>query len=223
MSTRLDPQRLHVITDVTLQTRFTHEELGRLALAGGADVVQYRDKRGGDYRDRLALARALVTTLAGGTRVVVNDHPEVARDADAAGVHLGHADVTPQRARSIVGDERLVGRTANDLAEAVAQADSGADYLGVGPVYGTRSKQRPAPTLGIAGLRRIVSAVGIPVIAIGGIRPENVADILAAGAHGVAVLSAVVCAEDPAAATAAFRTAIDSIVGRQHEQPHDIR
>ena len=197
--------RLHVITDEVLQTRHDHRALAAMASRGGAEVVQLRDKRELSGEQRTAMAHEVAAALRGsGTGLVVNDHVEVARRIDAYGVHLGSDDVPSERARAILGPGVLIGRTANGLAQARAVATEPVDYLGVGPVFGTTSKARPAPPLGLDDLARIVAAVRVPVIAIGGIDLRRVRDVMATGAHGVAVLSAVVLADDPESATREF-------------------
>jgi hydroxymethylpyrimidine kinase/phosphomethylpyrimidine kinase/thiamine-phosphate diphosphorylase len=214
-SARASVGRLHVLTDEVLQSRFSHVELARLAAVGGADVVQYRDKRPMTTRERVVIAteirRAIESTRA---ILVVDDHVDVAVAASAQAVHLGRDDLHPSHARRLLGPHVLVGGTANDLAEARSVAETPIDYLGVGPVFGTRSKSRPAAALGLERLAEIVRAVDKPVIAIGSINRERVASVLATGAHGVAVLSDVVTAEDPSAATRALRRAIEREVSR---------
>jgi len=206
--------RLHVLTDCTLQSRFDAAELAARAAAGGADVVQYREKRDLGDAERARRARAVMAALAGtSARCIVNDDPRLARSCGAHGVHVGPRDASPAAARAIVGPQRLVGATANDEAAALRLVAAPVDYLGVGPVFGTRSKAAPAPRLGLAALRRIVAAVPLPVIAIGSIDAANVEEVLATGAHGVAVLAAVVGAEDPAEATRALRRRIDRACG----------
>jgi thiamine-phosphate pyrophosphorylase len=203
--------RLHVITDVTLQTRFSHVELARLAAAGGADTVQFREKRPLTTRILVETAAAMRRALEGtGAELVVDDRADVALAAGVRAVHLGRDDLDVATARAIVGSAALIGGTANSLAEAVRAADADVDYLGVGPVFGTRSKANPAPPLGLDGFRAIVDAVRKPVIAIGGITADRVRSVLDAGAYGMAVLSAVVCEADPAEAARAFRGAIDA-------------
>ncbi len=204
----------HVITDATLQSRFSHAELAAAAAIGGATAVQFREKR--DWaRAALVDVVAAVAHNAGDTAtVIVNDRVDVAAAAGIRAVHLGPDDLDPETARRVLGPGALIGGTANDLEAARRVEARGVDYLGVGPVFGTRSKANPAPTLGLDGLAAIVRAVSVPVIAIGSIDEGRVGDVLATGAHGIAVLSAVVCADDPAAATAAIRTAIDAHAGR---------
>lgn len=202
--------RLHVLTDETVQERFDHVQLARLAAEGGAEVVQLREKRPRGVEELVAIAERMLEALEPfGAMLIVDDHVEVALRARAHGVHLGREDVSATVARERLGDGFVIGATANDEQVALRVAAGPVDYLGVGPVFGTRSKERPAPALGIARLGAIARAVDRPVIAIGNITAERVAEVLAAGAHGVAVLSAVVGAADPRAATSALRRALD--------------
>ena len=203
--------RLHVITDVVLQTRYSHVELARLAAAGGADAVQFREKRPLATRALVETAEAMRRALDGThASLVVDDRADVARAAGVTAVHLGRDDLDVATARAILGAGALIGGTANSLAEALRVAATDVDYLGVGPVFGTRSKANPAPPLGLDGLRTIVEAVRKPVVAIGSVTADRVRSVLDTGAHGVAVLSAVVCEADPAEAARAFRAAIDA-------------
>ena len=126
---------------------------------------------------------------------------------------LGRDDLDVATARRMLGAEGLIGGTANSLAEALRVAATDVDYLGVGPVFGTRSKMNPAPPLGLDGFRAIAASVSKPVIAIGSITADRVGSLLEAGAHGVAVLSAIVCRPDPEASTREFRAAVDAWLG----------
>ncbi|HZS32697.1 MAG TPA: thiamine phosphate synthase [Methylomirabilota bacterium] len=208
------PGRLHVITDETLQARFSHVELACLAAAGGADVVQFREKRPWTTRALVRTATALRDALAGtGTALVIDDRVDVAAAVGVPAVHLGRDDLDVACARRLLGPAAVIGGTANSLEEARRVAGLDVDYLGVGPVFGTASKANPAPALGLEGLRAIVAAVAKPVIAIGSITAERIPAVLDAGAHGVAVLSAVVCQEDPAGAARQLRLAIDAWLG----------
>lgn len=206
--------RLHVLTDETLQTRFSHVELARLALAGGADVIQVREKRPRPARELMLLARECVELAhASAAQLLVNDHVHVALEAGADGVHLGSSDLDPAEARKVLGLRAWIGRTVNTPAEADSQVGAPVDYLGVGPVFGTHSKAAAAAPLGLGGLERIARAARRPVIAIGNITPDRVAEVLAAGAYGIAVLSSVVCQRDPAASAASLREALDECCG----------
>lgn len=199
--------RLHVLTDRQLQGRWSHLDLARAAVAGGADLVQLRDKRATD-EELFAEAQALVQLVrAAGAVPLLNDRLALAVRLGVA-LHVGATDTPPAAARAALGPAPLLGLTVNDLDTLRRVRGAPVDYLGVGPVFGTSSKANPAPTLGLRGLAAICAESPVPVVAIGGIRPEHVGEILAAGAHGVAVLGAVCLADDPAAATAAFAEAL---------------
>ena len=199
--------RLHVVTDTDLQSRHSHADLARLAVRGGADTVQFRMKHGSTRERWLALE--LVAEACAGVPLVVDDHADLAL-AVSAGVHVGQTDLPVSVARRLLGPHALVGATATTVAQAVAAQAAGASYVGFGPVFGTTSKANPDPTTGLDRLAEACAAVRIPVVAIGGITLARVADVLGAGAWGVAVLSAVVCADDVEAAAAAFREAIET-------------
>lgn len=215
MRSEHDVGRLHVLTDVHIQDRFGHLELAQRAAAGGADVLQYRDKRPLTTRELLATASSIRETLAPtACGLIVDDRADVALTVAAAGVHLGRDDLPVAMARRILGPDQIIGGTANSLEEAKAVAATGVDYLGVGPIYGTLTKANPAPVMGLETLAAIVRAVDIPVIAIGSITVDRIGEVLATGAHGVAVVSAVVLDPDPAAATARCREAVDAALIR---------
>jgi thiamine-phosphate pyrophosphorylase len=171
------------------------------ALAGGAPCLQVRLERGTD-RERYALTRTIVDRgRAAGAVVLVNDRVDLALATDADGVHLGAEDLPLEVARRLLGPHLLIGGTARDPAAARRLVAEGADYLGVGPVHATRTKQGLPGPLGSVGLHAVAAAVDVPVVAIAGITPDRVPAALAAGAHGVAVVGAVSDAVDPRAAT----------------------
>ncbi len=138
-----------------------------------------------------------------GVLFFVNDRVDVAYVVDADGVHIGQDDMNISDARSLLGPDKIIGVSAETVQEAVEAEQSGADYLGVGAVYTTLSKPDAGYT-GLSGLREIVQAVRIPVVAIGGITAANAAEPLAAGACGVAVVSAVMSAQSPQQAVREF-------------------
>ena len=209
--------RLHVLTDFHFQQRLSHAELAREAAAGGADAVQFRQKTG-PARARLANLRPTVAVCrAAGAACLVDDHLDLALAAGADGVHLGALDLPVAEARALLDrlGGGLVGATATTAAGARAAEAAGADYVGFGPVFPTRSKASPASVKGLAGLAAACAAVRAPVLAIAGVTPGRVGPCLEAGAWGVAVMTAVSTAPDPAAATAAFREALDrALAGR---------
>ena len=202
--------RLHVITDEVLQTRFTHAELAAASASGGADVIQYREKRPISTREMIRVAGLMSLACQDlGASLLIDDRVDVAAAVGATAVHLGREDLPPDVARQILGPDAIIGGTANSVEEAVKVARQPVDYLGVGPVFGTTSKgNRAAPMLGVERFAEICAAVDKPVIGIGSISVDRVADVLAAGAYGVAVLSAVVCQDDPQVSCRAFANEI---------------
>lgn len=200
--------RLHVITTETLQTQYSHADIARLAARGGADVVQFREKRNQTTQTQLQsiekMALALKETPC---QLIVNDRSDLAR-ASQTGLHIGPNDIPPNMARAILGPEAIIGATANNLEMLAQLADAPIDYVGVGPVFATHSKDNPSPTLGVDGLHAMVEQSPFPVIAIGSISAEKVAEVLEAGAHGVAVISGVVLQNDPEQAARDYRKAI---------------
>jgi len=206
---RFDPT-LYVVTDRGLSVGRGNPEVVRRALAGGATMIQYRDKAGG-ARSLVDEASALAALCRpAGVPFIVNDHLEVAREAGADGVHLGQSDLDPARARASMGDDFLIGVSVRDAAEAREAWEKGASYLAANGVFPTGSKFGLGAPLGIEGLRRIVEATSLPVVAIGGIDPRNAPAVIGAGAAGVAVISAVVSADDIEGACAALLAAVAS-------------
>jgi thiamine-phosphate pyrophosphorylase len=201
--------RLHLLTDVVLQSRFSHEELARLGIAGGADTIQLREK-GGSTRRMIEVAKRMAAVCKqAGVPLVVNDRIDVAIAAGADGVHLGQSDFPIPLARELLGEDKLIGGSAATLEEARICLAEGADYVGFGPVYVTGSKADAGPVSGPRGLKQAAETIPLPMIAIGGITAENVPEVMKAGAYGIAVISAVCCQIDPEGATRALREALE--------------
>jgi thiamine-phosphate pyrophosphorylase len=193
--------RLHVLTDCVLQSRFSHVELTRMAIAGGADTIQYRQKTG-STREMIDVAREMKLLCANAAiQFLVNDRVDVALAAEADGVHLGQEDFPIPLARRLLGRHAVIGGSAATMDEARKCVSDGADYVGFGPVFPTGSKDDAGPVAGITELQRVVRAIPLPVVAIGGITAANVPDVLQVGAVGIAVISAVCCQENPEVAT----------------------
>jgi thiamine-phosphate pyrophosphorylase len=205
--------KLHLLTDVVLQSRFSHEDLATLGIAGGADTIQLREK-GGSTRAMIEVAiRMGAVCRRAGVPLIVNDRIDVAIAADADGVHLGQSDFPIPLARKLLGEEKIIGGSAATFEEAKICLAEGADYVGFGPVYVTGSKEDAGPVSGPAVLKQVVEAIPLPVIAIGGITAGNVPEVMKAGAYGIAVISAVCCQIDPEGATRALREALEGHVG----------
>jgi len=189
--------RLHVLTDTELQTRFSHPELARLAVAGGAEVIQYRQKTG-STREMIETAAAIQDLCRrAGVTFVVNDRLDVALAVHADGVHLGQQDFPIPGAREILGPEAIIGGTAKTVEQVRTCFREGADYVGYGPIFPTASKSDAGWVKGLENLKDIVENADGPIVAIGGIGPENASEVIRAGAHGLAVISAVCGRADP--------------------------
>lgn len=212
--------RLQVITDEQIQSRYSHIEIMEMALRGGADAVQFREKRAWATRALIDVVTTMLPIARQyGGMLIVDDRPDVALSAGATAVHLGRNDLDVATARRILGQDALIGGTANSFEEAARAWETDIDYLGVGPIYGTHTKANPAPDMGLATLARICSACPIPVIAIGSITAERIADVIQAGAYGVAIVSAVVASEDVEAATRMCRERLDAALLKSQATP----
>ncbi|MCY3540349.1 MAG: thiamine phosphate synthase [Gammaproteobacteria bacterium] len=201
---------LHVITDESLQQRFTHKELAQRIADAGADFLQFREKRPKETQELLSTARVLhqICRQSTATRLIVNDRADIAFAIGDCGVHLGANDLPVEIVRQLLGPERIIGGTLNHPDNFSQSWARRFNYLGVGPVFGTNSKTNPAPPWGLDALTGLCQASLIDVIAIGNITLENIDDVLATGVAGVAVLSAIVCSNDPAKQTQEFMKAL---------------
>ncbi len=201
--------KLHILTDTVLQSRFSHMEITRLAIVGGADTIQYRQKSG-STREMIEIARNMKRLCSeADVTFIVNDRLDVAIAAEADGVHLGQEDFPIPMARELLGEGRIIGGSAATLDEARKCLSEGADYVGFGPVYPTSSKDDAGPVSGIDILKQVVEIIPVPIIAIGGVGAENIPDVMRAGAHGIAVISAVCCQDDPEKATRSLYQALN--------------
>ena len=174
----------------------------RLAAENGATVVQLRAP-GWKKRQWLEVARELKAVLAPfGVPLIINDHVDVALAIDADGVHVGQDDLSPGETRRLIGPDKILGLSVANAAELAAVPEEGVDYLGIGPVYPTGTKPDAATATGVLLFGELVAGTRLPVVAIGGINGGNCAPLFAAGAQGVAVVSAICGQADPAEATA---------------------
>lgn len=177
------------------------------ALRGGVDAVQLREKDLAP-REQFELACALREVCARyGALLLVNDRADIAATARAHGVHLPARSFSPTEARSILGDEAVIGSSCHSLAEAQAASHLGADFLVCGPIFPTPAKLAYGPPLGVETLALVCAAVPCPVLGIGGITAAHVQRIRAAGAAGIAVIRAILAAPDPERAAAELRAA----------------
>jgi len=205
----VDELRLCLVTDrAQTRDRDLIAVVGE-CLAAGLPAVQVREK---DLppADVVRLCRALrPLTAARGALLIVNDRADIALAVGADGVQRTSASLSVEDMRAAVDKRARIGASVHSLDEAMAAATAGAEWLFFGPVYDTPSKRRYGPPQGLAALERVASAVAVPVIAIGGVTPERVKEVRAAGARGVAAISAILSAASPADQTKRFLEALD--------------
>lgn len=188
--------KLYPITDVWL-TGLSHADQVVRLIAGGATLIQLREKHASP-RDFYADAEAaLRTARESGVRLIVNDRADLALALKADGVHLGQDDLPPEAARELLGPHAIIGYSTHNIAQASAAARLPIDYLAIGPIYATSSKENPDSEVGLEGLRQVRVAIGkLPLVAIGGITIERSRDVLEAGADSVACISALLASPD---------------------------
>ncbi len=199
---------LYVITDEEIANGLTHEEIAERAIAGGADVIQLRDKRCSTSELTRIARRIREICRKPKTIFIVNDRLDVALASGADGVHLGQDDMGVAVARQLAPPGFVIGVSVGDVAEALRAEQQGADYVALSPTFSTASKYNAGPGHGLDVLREMCASVSIPVVAIGGITKENAGAVIAAGADGIAVISAVVGKPDIAGAARELRSLV---------------
>jgi thiamine-phosphate pyrophosphorylase len=212
--------RLYALVDPERANGRALEALARSVAEGGATLVQLRDKHGGTRR-LVDEARAIRQALRGsGVPLLINDRVDVALAAQADGVHIGQDDMAVEDARRLLGRDAIIGLSIKSVAQAEAAPVALLDYVAIGGVFPTASKDNPDPPVGTTGLRTIAAAIRaraprLPIGAIAGIDRTNAADVIAAGADGVSVISALSMTPDPAAAARELRAVVDQALARR--------
>ncbi len=191
----------------------THAELAKQACEGGVKWVQLRMKNVTESAWKKQAEDTLAVCREYGAQLIINDHPELAVEIGADGVHLGKDDMPLAQARAIIGDEMILGATANNLQDIINAAQYKVDYIGLGPFRFTLTKEKLSPVLGVEGFETIIKElkkkdIQIPLIAIGGILMEDIADLLSVGVHGVAIASAINRYSNPTQSAAVFVKAL---------------
>jgi thiamine-phosphate pyrophosphorylase len=215
--------RLYAIVDPEHAGGHALPALAKLVAAGGATLVQLRDKRS-DTRAMVDSARAVKAALKPfGVPLLINDRVDVALAAGADGVHVGQTDMAAEDARRLLGPQAVIGLSIKSVALAQAAPIDLIDYVGIGGVYATTSKDNPSPPIGVDGLRRIVEVFRrrdpkFPSCAIAGITAANAGATIAAGADGVSVISALSLAPDPAVAAKTMRAVVDEALAARKRQ-----
>lgn len=192
---------LHVITDNVLRPDRSHLDVAKAALAGGASVIQFRDKTMDPAEIKKQAGEILQLCRTAGVLLVIDDKISIAMEIGCDGVHLGQSDMPCNEARNLMGPDKVIGISVGNEEEAIRAERDGADYVGVGPIYTTGSKADAPDACGLDQIARIRKVCSLPIVAIGGINTSNIAEVGAAGAEAVAVISAVTCAEDMVQAT----------------------
>lgn len=206
---------LYLITDRRQTQGRPLNEVIEAALQGGVTAVQLREK---DLtpRELLDLAGQLRRlTHRYGARLLVNDRLDIALAVDADGVHLGEAAIDPATARRLLGPERLIGVSCHSVAGALAAQEGGADFITFGPVFPTPSKARYGEPVGVKPLAEAAQRIAIPLFALGGIGRDAVSQLLASGATGIAMISAIIAADNPRAEAEALRALLPRPTGEE--------
>jgi len=210
--------RLYALLDPAQSGGHSMAELAN-CVALGATLVQLRDKHG-TTREMIERARSVKAALPADVPLLINDRVDVALAAQADGVHIGWDDMDAAEARLLLGKQAIIGLSLKTVAQAQAAPIEKLDYVAIGGVFATRSKDNSDPPVGLGGFHAILDAVRsrapkMPVVAIAGIDKNNAADVIAAGADGVAVISAISLAADPGAATRELRAIIDRALAKR--------
>jgi thiamine-phosphate pyrophosphorylase len=210
--------RCYAIVDPEVAGGHELPDLCRMLAAGGVTVVQLRDKLS-DTRVMVERARAIKQAL-GRVPLLINDRVDVALAVGCAGVHIGWDDMAPADARRLLGPDAIIGLTVNSAPRADATDLALIDYAGIGGVYGTTSKQTKNSPIGVAGMARVIEALhrrkpGFATCGIAGINAGNAAPVIAAGADGVSVISALSLAGEPRAATTELLRVVDEALTRR--------
>jgi thiamine-phosphate diphosphorylase len=188
---------VYIVTDEYINPGRTHIEIARAAIAGGADVIQLRDKTASSrklFEDAMEIRHL---TWKAKIPFIVNDRLDIALACNADGLHVGQSDLPALVARQLLGEDKILGVSAETVAEAIQAEKDGVNYLGVGPIFEARSTKPDAShPIGLAMLAEIRRQTSLPIIAIGGITAANAVETLSAGATGIAVISAVIAASD---------------------------
>ncbi len=211
------PWQLYLVTDGPLSKGRPIEQIVEQALAGGVTCVQLREKNIAT-RDFIALTeRVLPVTRAAGVPCLINDRVDVALATNADGVHLGQQDMPYHMARHLLGPDKIIGLSVENIDQAHDAQSLDVDYLGVSPIYCTPTKEELQTQFGIEGLREVRALSKHPLVAIGGLNMQTIPDVVSAGADGIAVVSAICSAENPRAAANELMKCI--LQAQEEQQP----
>jgi thiamine-phosphate pyrophosphorylase len=204
----LGAARLYAILDLGYVPPDDAERVASDLIRGGADLIQLRGKKQNVAELASLAGRLHSLTSAAGVPLIINDHAAIARDLPVEGLHLGQDDLAIAEAREILGRDCWIGKSTHTLAQATAAAREGADYIGFGPLFATPTKPRYQP-IGLEEIRRAHELVAVPIFCIGGIKLENLPQVLGAGATRVVIVSGLLQRADIAAATRAAKERLE--------------
>lgn len=205
---------LYFITDRKI-SGIDHEEMAYRALKGGVKLIQLREKEM-SKREILNIALNMrEITKKWGARLIINDHVDIAKATNADGVHLGQEDLQVEAARDILGSDKIIGVSTHNLKEAIEAQSRGADYIGLGPIFHTDTKNT-GPCLGTEAIREVKKKISIPIVVIGGINLDNLSGVIKAGADAVAIISAIAGSRD---ITETVKRFIEKIAGYSFVHP----
>ena len=199
----LHRMKLYVLISGKIAARSVNET-ARLVIDGGADAIQLREKTISDDEFISLAGEIRDITTKRGTLLIINDRVRVAREVNADGVHLGQHDMSITEAREIIGNEKIIGVSTHNITQARQAQEDGADYIAIGPVYPTTTKDYE-PSIGLEVIQELSREINIPFLAIGAITLENLDEVLKAGASRVAVCSAIIGSDDIALTTRRFK------------------
>lgn len=183
--------KIYPITDVSI-TKLTHLEQVKRLLEGGATFIQLREKNASPREFYEAARDVLDYTCGSEIKIIINDRTDIALALKADGVHLGQDDLPLESARRILGEEVIIGFSTHNVEQALEAVSLPLDYIAIGPVFSTKTKENPDPVVGLQGLQRVRQAIGeIPLVAIGGVGFNNFQDVLQSGADSVALISSI--------------------------------
>lgn len=180
--------KIFPITD-TLLSGLSHAKQIELLAAGGASIVQVREKRTSPREFYHAALEAMSIARKLGVQLIINDRVDIAIAVNADGVHLGQEDLPPDRARVLLGETKIIGYSTHSLEQALAADSKPVDYVAIGPIFQTTTKEKPDPVVGVAAIAEVKKSLSKPLVAIGGITLQNALSVMEAGADSVAVIS----------------------------------
>ncbi len=208
--------RIYVVTDPRLNAGRDEETVIRAAAAGGANLFQFRSKHL-SQREYFTQATHLARVCRElGVSLLLNDHVDIAALVDCDGIHVGQSDLAPAQVRTLLGPAKTIGLSTHTVDQALAAQTSGADYINIGPVFATQTKDTPVVPVGLDMVRAVTAISRLPVTTMGGIKHANAADVIRAGADRVAVVTAVTEAADIAQAARDLIAVVETARAGEH-------